>query len=49
MAKVRRVMLPRVPESKGLRVAAYARVSIGKDAILPPLSAQVSYFSDYIQ
>ena len=49
MAKVRRVMLPRVPESKGLRVAAYARVSSGKDAMLHSLSAQVSYFSDYIQ
>jgi len=31
------------------RVAAYARVSSGKDAMLQSLSAQVSYFSDYIQ
>lgn len=31
------------------RVAAYARVSSGKDAMLHSLSAQVSYFSDYIQ
>jgi predicted site-specific integrase-resolvase len=32
-----------------LRVAAYARVSSGKDAMLQSLSAQVSYFSAYIQ
>ena len=31
------------------RVAAYARVSSGKDAMLHSLSAQVSYYSNYIQ
>ncbi len=31
------------------RVAAYARVSTGKDAMLHSLSAQVSYYSDMIQ
>lgn len=31
------------------RVAAYARVSCGKDAMLRSLSAQVSYYSDFIQ
>lgn len=31
------------------RVAAYARVSTGKDAMLHSLSAQVSYYSEYIQ
>jgi DNA invertase Pin-like site-specific DNA recombinase len=31
------------------RVAAYARVSSGKDAALHSLSAQVSYYSDFIQ
>lgn len=31
------------------RVAAYARVSTDKDAALHSLSAQVSYYSDYIQ
>lgn len=31
------------------RVAAYARVSSGKDAILHSLSAQVSYYNDLIQ
>ena len=31
------------------KVAAYARVSNGKDAMLHSLSAQVSYYSSYIQ
>lgn len=31
------------------RVAAYARVSSGKDAMIHSLSAHVSYYSDYIQ
>ena len=31
------------------RVAAYARVSTGKDAMLQSLSAQVSYYSNMIQ
>lgn len=31
------------------RVAAYARVSSGKDAMLHSLSAQVSYYSEFIQ
>ena len=34
---------------KRKRVAAYARVSSGKDAMLHSLSAQISYYSDYIQ
>ena len=37
---------PKLPTRK--RVAAYARVSSGKDAMLHSLSAQVSYYSDYI-
>lgn len=32
-----------------MRVAAYARVSSGKDAMLQSLSAQISYYSNYIQ
>ena len=36
-----------IPQLK--RVAAYARVSSGKDAMLHSLSAQVSYYSDLIQ
>ena len=31
------------------RVCAYARVSSGKDAMLHSLSAQISYYSKYIQ
>lgn len=31
------------------KVAAYARVSSGKDAMLQSLAAQVSYYSEYIQ
>lgn len=37
----------KIPQRK--RVAAYARVSSGKDAMLHSLSAQVSYYSDLIQ
>lgn len=36
-----------IPERK--KVAAYARVSNGKDAMLHSLSAQVSYYNSYIQ
>ena len=34
---------------KKKQVAAYARVSSGKDAMLHSLSAQISYYSEYIQ
>ena len=40
---------PIVQMKKLLRVAAYARVSTGKDAMLHSLAAQVSYYSDLIQ
>ena len=49
MANVRQVMPSKAPVSKEIRVAAYARVSSGKDAMLHSLSAQVSYFSEHIQ
>lgn len=39
--------LPRLDRKK--RVAAYARVSTGKDAMLHSLSAQVSYYNNMIQ
>ena len=39
--------MPKQPKLK--RVAAYARVSNGKDAMLHSLSAQVSYYSELIQ
>ena len=38
---------PRQPKLK--RVAAYARVSSGKDAMLHSLTAQVEYYSNYIR
>ena len=41
------VSVPALPTLK--RVAAYARVSSGKDAMLHSLSAQVSYYSNLIQ
>ena len=40
-------IMPKLPKLK--RVAAYARVSSGKDAMLHSLSAQVSYYSTLIQ
>lgn len=40
-------LVQKMPVKK--RVAAYARVSSGKDAMLHSLSAQVSYYSDLIQ
>ena len=41
--------VPRMPGKEAKkRVAAYARVSSGKDAMLHSLSAQVSYYSDLI-
>lgn len=39
--------LPQLPKKR--KVAAYARVSSGKDAMLNSLSQQVSYFSSLIQ
>lgn len=38
---------PRMPIA--LRVAAYARVSCGKDAMLHSLAAQVDHYSTYIR
>ncbi|WP_242964895.1 recombinase family protein [Scatolibacter rhodanostii] len=40
-------LVPALPRRK--RVAAYARVSSGKEAMLHSLSAQISYYSDYIR
>lgn len=40
-------LVPMLPSK--LRVAAYARVSSGKDTMLKSLSAQISYYSAYIQ
>ena len=46
---VEQVQFYKHPPAKLKRVAAYARVSSGKDAMLHSLSAQVSYYSDLIQ
>ena len=50
MKKSINVISPSKPlVKKKTRVAAYARVSSGKDAMLMSLSAQVSYYNDLIQ
>ena len=50
MARTIRNINPNKPKMpKRERVAAYARVSMEKDTMLHSLSAQVSYYSDYIQ
>ena len=50
MAKVIYQTMPGGRKKAGKkRVAAYARISCVKDAMLHTLSAQVSYFSDLIQ
>ena len=50
MEKIVRKISPSVPPVPArLRVAAYARVSSGKDAMLQSLAAQVSYYSNLIQ
>ena len=46
---VEQVSFPDANVPKLIRVAAYARVSSGKDAMLHSLSAQVSYYSSLIQ
>lgn len=46
--EIQQVAFPPVPK-KRKRVAGYARVSSGKDAMLHSLSAQISYYSDMIQ
>ena len=50
MSRTIRQIKPLLPEApRQLNVAAYARVSSGKDAMLHSLSAQVSYYSALIQ
>ena len=46
---IKRVVFPTPRPIEVTRVAAYARVSSGKDAMLHSLSAQVSYYSSLIQ
>ena len=46
---IKKIVFPVQEAPKLTRVAAYARVSSGKDAMLHSLSAQVSYYNDLIQ
>lgn len=46
---IEKVVFPTPPKTNAKRVAAYTRVSSGKDAMLHSLSQQVSYFSTMIQ
>lgn len=46
---VEKVNFPIPKQPKAKRVAAYARVSSGKDEMLHSLSAQISYYSELIQ
>lgn len=47
--KIQKVEVKNPRIIKALKVAAYTRVSSGKDLMLHSLSQQVSYFSNYIQ
>lgn len=47
--RIKQIPLQTLNVPKLIRVAAYARVSSGKDAMLHSLSAQVSYYNDLIQ
>ena len=49
MRTVEKITFKALEVPKTIRVAAYARVSSGKDAMLHSLSAQVSYYSTLIQ
>ena len=49
MRIVTQTRFPKMNIPKLKRVAAYARVSSGKDAMLHSLSAQISYYSELIQ
>ena len=46
---VERVVFDTAPQFKRKRTAAYARVSVGTDAMKHSLAAQVSYYSKLIQ
>lgn len=46
---IRRIKASNIKQLERKKVAAYVRVSSGKDAMLHSLSAQISYYNDYIQ
>ena len=47
--KIRKINASAIKQLERKKVCAYARVSSGKDAMLHSLSAQISYYNDYIQ
>ncbi len=47
--KVERILFEMRSQPRAVKVAAYSRVSCGKDAMLHSLSAQVCYYSNLIQ
>jgi len=49
MRKITKVRHTNIQKIQRKRVAAYARVSSGKDAMINSLSAQISYYNNYIQ
>ncbi len=49
MSKNIKVINQKIQLDQKKKVAAYARVSSGKDAMLQSLSAQISYYSNFIQ
>ena len=49
MSKNIKIINHKAPLEQKKKVAAYARVSNGKDAMLQSLSAQISYYSNFIQ
>lgn len=46
---IRKIKASSIKQLERKKVAAYVRVSSGKDAMLHSLSAQISYYNDYIQ
>ena len=48
MREITKIEPYKIQEVKLKKVAAYARVSSGKDAMLHSLSAQISYYNEYI-
>jgi len=48
MRKITKIKQTAIQSIQRKRVAAYARVSSGKDAMLHSLSAQISYYNSYI-
>ena len=46
---IRKINALSIKQLERKKVAAYVRVSSGKDARLHSLSAQISYYNDYIQ